>query len=53
MDSLTCDADGTSDDGSIANSSLTALEQLELDIGTVTGTVDWLNYCFTYVVTAE
>lgn len=53
MDTITCDADGQSDDGSIANSTLTALEQMEFDTGTVTGTVDWVNICWSYTVTAE
>lgn len=53
LDSMTCDADGTNDDGSIANATFTADEQMEFDTGTVTGSVDWVNFCFSYTITAE
>lgn len=53
LDALTCDTSGVADDGAIANSTFTANERVEFDTGTVTGTVDWVNYCFTYTVTAD
>jgi hypothetical protein len=53
LDSLTCDSDGVDDDGSIANDTFTANEQMEFDITSVSGAVDWVNYCFTYTITQE
>lgn len=53
LDSLTCDTSGVADDGSIANNTFTANEKVEFDTGTVTGTVTWVNYCFTYTITAD
>ena len=41
-------------DGNFVESVLkTANEQMEFDTGTVTGAVDWTNFCFTYTITAE
>jgi hypothetical protein len=44
MDSLTCATTLTSDDGSIANSSVTAGELMQLDFGTITGEVNYVCY---------
>jgi len=41
MDTLTCDANGDEDDGSIANSSATAKEAMQVKIGTITDTPDY------------
>ena len=46
MDSLSCDVDGAVDDGAIANSAVTAGELMQIDIGTVTGAVDYA--CFSW-----
>ena len=51
LDSMVCDADGTNDDGSIANATFSADEQMEFDITAVSGAVDWLNFCFTPEIT--
>lgn len=53
LDSMTCIATGTDDDGSISNATFTANEQMEFDITSVSGSVDWVNFCFTYTVTRE
>jgi hypothetical protein len=53
LDTITCDGDGQADDGAIANAAFTANERMEFDIATVTGSVDWLNYCFTYTYDAD
>ena len=48
LDSMTCDADGTDDDSSIANATFAADEQMSFDTGTVIGAVEWVNFCFSY-----
>jgi hypothetical protein len=53
LETITCDADGQADDGSIANGTFTANERMEFDIGTVTGSVDWVAVTITYVVDAD
>jgi len=53
LDSMTCDADGANDDGSISNATFTSNEQMEFDTGTETGTVDFVNFCFSYTLTRE
>lgn len=53
LDTMTCDADGAVDDGTIANSTFTAGEQMFFNTGTVTGSVTWVNFTFDYTVTAE
>jgi hypothetical protein len=53
LESITCDANGEADDGSIVNGTFTARERLEVDFGTVTGAVNWLNACITYIITAD
>jgi hypothetical protein len=50
---MTCDTDGASDDGTIANSTFTANEQILFNTGTVTGSVTWVNFVFTYTTDAE
>ena len=50
LDALTCNTTRTFDDGSIANSGFTAYENMKFTVGTVTGTVDWVNYCIIYTV---
>jgi len=50
LETITCDADGQADDGSIANGAFTADERMEFDIGTVTGSVDWVSVSITYTV---
>ena len=52
-ESIVCDDNGAQDDGSIANGAFIASERMELDIGTVTGAVDWLNVNITYTITAD
>ncbi len=44
MDALTCATTATSDDGSIANAVVTAEELMEIQIGTISGVVDYLNF---------
>lgn len=53
LDTMTCDADGATDDGNIANATFTANEEVQFDIGTLTGEVDWVTFCFTYTTTSE
>jgi hypothetical protein len=53
LDTMTCDVDGAVDDGNIANAAFTANEEMQFDIGTVTGSVTWVTLCFTYTTTAE
>ena len=52
LDSMTCATTETSDT-SLSNNTFTALEKMECDIGTVTGSVDWVRMCFTYTITRE
>jgi len=52
MDSITC-ATSTTSDTSLSNNTFTANERMQFDIGTVTGTVDWVNYCIRYTITAD
>ena len=53
MDSLTCDVDGAVDDGAIANSAVTAGELMQIDIGTVTGAVDYACFSWFGTITRE
>ena len=53
LETITCDADGAEDDGSIANGTFTALERMEFDLGTVSGTNTFLNVCVTYNITSD
>lgn len=48
LEEVACDSDGQADDGSISNGAFVANERMEFDTGTVTGTVDWLNFCVRY-----
>jgi hypothetical protein len=50
LESITCDADGAADDGSLTNASFTANERMELDMGTISGTVAWATMCIRYVI---
>lgn len=53
LDTMTCDTDGAVDDGTIANSTLSAGEQVFYNTGTVTGSVTWVNFMYDYIVVAE
>ena len=53
MDSLTCGTSITADDGSIANSTVTANELMKLDPGTVTGSVDFVSFSWYGIYTRE
>ena len=53
LETITCDANGQADDGSIANGTFTANERMEFDIGTVTGSVDWVAFTITYTIDAD
>lgn len=50
LEAITCDGDGAEDDGSIANGTFTALERMEFDLGSASGTSTWLAFCITYTV---
>ena len=50
LDQLLCVPNGVKDDGSIANASFSADESIYYDTGTVSGSVDWLNYFFEYSI---
>lgn len=52
LDSQTCGTTMTSD-SSLSNATFTALEVMELDVGTVTGVVNWVSMCFEYKITRE
>ncbi len=53
LEAITCATTATEDDGSITNGTFTALERMEFDLGTPTGTQTWLNFCITYTVDAD
>ncbi len=53
LEAITCDADGAEDDGSIANGTFTALERMEFDLGSASGTSTFLAFCITYTVTRQ
>ena len=53
LESITCDADGAQDDGSITNGAFTSLERMEFDLDATSGTNTWLNICVTYTITAD
>lgn len=53
LETITCDGDGAQDDGSIANGTFTADERMEFDLGTVSGTNTWLNFCVTYTIDSD
>jgi hypothetical protein len=44
---ITCDADGQADDGTLSNAGIDAGDWIRLDVGTVTGTVGHLTACMT------
>jgi len=52
-ETITCDGDGAEDDGSIANGAFTAREDMYVEIGSITGDVDWLNVDVTYVINSD
>jgi hypothetical protein len=53
LDSMTCATTETSDAAMSGNNTFTALEEVQAEIGTVTGSVDWVRFCFSYTVTRE
>lgn len=53
LEAITCDEDGAADDGSITNGTFTANERFEVDLASITGAVNYLNACITYVITAD
>lgn len=53
LEAITCDADGADDDGSIANGTFTANENIEWNFGAPTGTVNWVKVCITTTITAD
>ena len=53
LDSMTCATTETSDASMSGNNTFTALEGVEADVGTVTGSVDWVRFCFSYTITRE
>jgi len=53
LEAVTCDADGADDDGSIANGTFTANENIEWDFAAPTGEVDWVKVCITYTIDAD
>lgn len=53
LESITCDDDGATDDGSITNATFTAEEPVEIDFGAPSGTVDWCTVCVTRTVDAS
>ena len=52
LDSMSCGTTMTSD-SSLSNNTFTALELMELDVGTVTGAPSWVNMCFEYTIDRE
>jgi hypothetical protein len=50
METITCSGAGQADDGTLVNNTFTANERMEFDIGTVTGSVTWLNFCNRYTI---
>lgn len=52
FESITCDDDGATDDGSITNAAFTANEPVEIDFGAPSGTVDWCMVCVSGTVDA-
>jgi hypothetical protein len=53
LEGVTCDADNASDDGSIANGTFTALENMEVDFSSPSGTNTWVEWCISYTITAD
>lgn len=52
FEAITCDDDGATDDGSITNATFNADEQLEVDFGAPSGTVNWVTLRVDYTVNA-
>lgn len=52
FESITCDDDGATDDGTITNASFNAEEPIEVDFGAPSGTVDFCTICVTRTVDA-
>lgn len=50
METITCDADGQADDGSLTNNTYAANERIEFDVDSVSGAVTWLNFCNYYSI---
>ena len=53
MDYITCGTAVTSDDGSIANNTFTALEKRYVDIGNVSATTNWITISVNYYVNPD
>ena len=53
FESITCDADGATDDGSITNATFTAGEVFELDCGAPSGTVPSFTYCIDFTTSPD
>lgn len=53
LESITCDDDGATDDGSITNATFNAEEPVEADFAAPSGTVDWCTVCVTRTVNAS
>lgn len=53
LDSMTCGTTETSDAAMSGNNIFTALEKMELDVGAISGAVDWVRMCFSYTITRE
>ena len=53
LEEIICTEAGAADDGSIANGAFTANERMEVDMGTISGTPDWVSWSITYVITAD
>lgn len=52
-ETITCGTTNTEDDGSIANGTFSAREMKYVEIGTVTGAVNWLNVTVTYTLDSD
>ena len=53
LDSMTCATTETSDASMSGNNTFTALEEVQAEVGTVTGAVDWVRFCFSYKIDRE
>ena len=50
LEEIICDADGQADDGSLTNATFSANERMEVDMGTISGTPDWVSWSITYTI---
>jgi hypothetical protein len=53
LEEVICTEAGAADDGSITNGTFAANERMEVDMGTISGTPDWVSWTITYTIDAD